>query len=460
MKFFHNIKFRLTAWYLLIVAFLVALFGITSYFLLTEGLSRNIVTPFNMRIANIAQHEDGTSRITDFASLSGQIGVNTGYSAIQIPVSRLLASTSDNDTIEITAFGSNPILVERQLLMSDHSTADRMWIYLFVSNNDPADTKLVVTAQTEAGLASIISIFRQTMLLAAGITLLAAGILGFFLVWRMLRPLQMMTQAARAIDPRAMRNRLQAERPDELGELAGSLNEMFDRVEIALESERQVTADLSHELRTPLAIAQAEASLALTKGRSSKEYQQALETVSREISHVSAVANRLLFLARSEKGGGIVKEEFDLKEMLEDMTAGAAGLCAAHGIIFRSNLAEIKRDVAVDGDQVRLRECFLNLVDNAVRYTPAGGTIGIELSVDGGEAAVAVSDTGAGISEAHLPHIFERFYRVNVEKGNGGAGLGLTICRRIAELHGGRIDVKSAPGEGTTFTVHLPVIGR
>jgi|WetSurMetagenome_2_1015567.scaffolds.fasta_scaffold29300_3 signal transduction histidine kinase len=458
MKFFQNIKFRLTSCYLLMVALLIVFFGITGYFLLVEGLSRNLVTPFDMRIANIADMPDGRSCITDFTSISSQIGVNADYSAMQIPLSRLLEATTNNNTIEISALGSKPILVDRTLLLGDHTSTAGTWVYIFVSKTDPADQKLVLSSKSETGQASIFALFQRTMLIAAGITLLAAGLLGFFLVWRMLLPLQAMTRAARGITTRDLKSRLQVGRQDELGELAASLNQVFDRVETALETERQVTADLSHELRTPLAIAQAEATMALSRGRSDKEYQKALETVSREISHLSAVANRLLFLARSENGVGIVKEKFDLKEMLEDTSDAAAGLCAAKGIIFQSNLGEIKDVVEIDGDPVRLRELFLNLVDNAVRYTPPGGVIRIDLAVAGGRAAITVSDTGIGIAARHLPHIFERFYRVDGKKDSGGAGLGLTICKRIAELHGGAITVQSKPGKGTTFTVHLPVL--
>jgi heavy metal sensor kinase len=459
MKFFGNIKFRLTSWYLLIVAILIALFGISGYFLLVEGLSRNIVTPYDMRIADIATLPDGNGRITGFTSISGQIGVDAGYHGMQIPVSRLLESMSDNQTVEIQAFGAKPILVDRGILTGpDNPSGEQMWVHLFISKNDPADRKLVVAAQSKADLKSIIAIFRRTMLIAAGITLFVAGILGFLIVWRILRPLQAITRATQGMTTKNLKGRLKVDRQDELGELASSLNRMFDRVETAFDAERQVTADLSHELRTPLAIAQAETSLALTRGRSDKDYQKALETVSREITHLSAITNRLLFLARSENGSGLTPTVLDLRELLEEIASDTEGLCQNKGLIFQSRLPEGTDNYLIEGDRVRLRELFLNLIGNAVRYTPTGGTITLSLNRQDGFILAAVSDTGIGISQEHLPHIFERFYRVNQADpdNNGGAGLGLAICKRIVELHGGRIEVESKPGVGTTFTVYLP----
>ncbi len=429
MKIFNNIKFRLTAWYLFIVTVLVALFGISSYFFLVEGLSRNIVTPYDMRIADIAFLADGSGRINGFTSITGQMGVDTGYTGMQIPVFRLLESAADNLTVKIEVFGGKPILVDRNLLTGPGNTdGEGMWLYLFISKNDPADRKLVVATQSDTGQASLTGIFRRTTIIAAGITLLAAGILGFFLVWRMLQPLQAITRAAREMTVKDLKGRFDVGRQDELGALATSMNQMFDRVENAFDAERQITADISHELRTPLAIAQAEASLALTKGRSGKEYQKALETVSREITHVSAMANRLLFLARSENGSGIIKEAFDLKELLEDIAAGVAGLCAEKGIIFHTDIPEMAGNFRIRGDQTRLRECFLNLAGNAVRYTPTGGTVTLSLSQEDGFFLAAVSDTGIGIPAKHLAPYLRTVLPGgaggNGERRGGGAGAG------------------------------------
>jgi signal transduction histidine kinase len=281
-----------------------------------------------------------------------------------------------------------------------------------------------------------------------------------------------MTLAARGITDKDYSKRLEADRKDELGELAATLNRAFDRVGDALDSERQVISDLSHELRMPLAIAQSETSQLLMKETADREYHAALETVSREISHLSAVTNRLLFLARSERGAGVIMAELDLQELVRGVAADAAVLCENKGIEFRFTAPEASNppgSYVLGGDAVRLRELLLNLLDNAIRYTAPEGRISLVLGMREGQengpdtaeaprqAVIAVSDTGIGIAEKHLPHIFERFYRIDGKSEADGSGLGLAICKRIAELHGGRIEVSSKKGRGTTFTVYIPL---
>jgi signal transduction histidine kinase len=336
-----------------------------------------------------------------------------------------------------------------------------MWAYVFVSQTDPLDRNLVVAAQSPKNLASTLGVFRQVMLVSAGITLLVAAFFGFFLVWRMLRPLQRITQAARGIGGKELSRRPSVNRGDELGELASELNQMLDRVQTAFDAERHVASELSHELRTPIAIAQAKTSLALTQPANQDEYQKTLETVSRELSHLSGVTTRLLYLARSENGGGLVTAEVDLKDILIAVASDAEGLCENKGLGFHSNLFGLPGEYLMQGDGIRLTELFLNLIDNAIRYTPEGGKVSLSVSRQDSNVLISVSDTGTGIADEHLPHIFERFYRVNGARAADGAslGLGLAICKRIAELHGGKIEVKSKLGEGSTFTVILPLAG-
>ncbi len=472
MRFLQNIKVRITLWYLLMVALLVALSGVLGYVLLLIGLSRNTVNPWDMRMADVASLPDGTGTVSGFITVTGRIGADEGYNMILMPLSSLLESAAEDETVEIGTPGGKPIIVDKGLLIGSNAPlVGRMWVYVFTSSGDPTDRKLVVAAQSERGLASTLGMFRQTILVSAVVTLVIAGVLGFFLVRRMLWPLQTITQTARNASGRGMKGRLKIDRQDELGELASTMNQMFDRVEKALDDERQVASELSHELRTPLAIAQAEASLALTKGRSDREYQKALETVSREISYLSSVTNRLLFLAWTEHGSRLETAELDLKDILAELASGAEALCQNKRIAFENHVSDATGKYMMEGDEVRIREVFLNLIDNAIRYTPEGGTISLSLGREGhtggdgfGEfttgacATVTVSDTGAGIAEENIPRLFERFYRAGRPTGDqSGTGLGLAICKRIAELHGGKIEVKSKLAEGSTFTVTLPL---
>jgi heavy metal sensor kinase len=273
----------------------------------------------------------------------------------------------------------------------------------------------------------------------------------------MLRPIQAITQTAREIEEKNLSQRLQVQSKDELGNLASTLNQMFERLEAAFNRERQFTADVSHELRTPLAIAQGEATLALRQERSQEEYRRTLEIISRETSHLSNIINRLLFLAQSDAGQALAFEAINLKSLLTDLASDAEILFEEKNINFK---LDAPNDPIIKGDKVRVRELFLNLLDNAVRYTPPMGNVTITLGTKDNEATVAVKDTGVGIPGDQIPNIFKRFYRVDKSRSRsaGGAGLGLAICQRIAELHKGRIEVESKEGMGSVFTVYLPLV--
>jgi signal transduction histidine kinase len=232
---------------------------------------------------------------------------------------------------------------------------------------------------------------------------------------------------------------------------------MIGRLEEAFNRQRQFTADASHELRTPLAIMQAEATLALSKERTIEDYQKSLETISQESAYMSSVIGKLLFLARSDAGKEQLNfEDVDLKELITGLSANIETLAIDKGIKFT---VDAKENLIVNGDKVKLRQLFINILENAVRYTPTGGNISVLLEKKDSNAVTAISDTGIGIPPEHLPHIFERFYRVDKarSRADGGVGLGMAIAKYIADSHGGKIEVESQVGKGTTITVTIPL---
>jgi heavy metal sensor kinase len=312
------------------------------------------------------------------------------------------------------------------------------------------------TTDIDESLAGLI----RTLVIAGPLTLVLAGAGGIFLAQRALKPVDQITRTAHEIEESDLSRRIPVQSKDELGRLAATLNKMIERLEKAFKRQKQFTSDASHELRTPLAVIQAESTLALSKERTADEYKQSLEIVSNESMLMAKVIDQLLTLARADSGKEQLSfEEIDLSELLAGVAANAEILCRDEGLEFRSDLMD---NILVSGDRAKLRELFLNLLDNAIRYSPDGGKISLTLRRVKEMAVISIADTGIGISEEDIPHIFERFYRVDKARSRveNGAGLGLAICKYIAEIHGGRIEVISRLGEGSTFSVWLPIFNK
>jgi heavy metal sensor kinase len=311
------------------------------------------------------------------------------------------------------------------------------------------------TEDIDKSLAGLI----RTLVIAVPLTLVLAGAGGVFLAQRALKPVDQIARTAHEIEESDLSRRVPVQSRDELGRLATTLNQMIERLEKAFKRQQQFTADASHELRSPLSVIQAESTLALNKERSANEYKHSLKVISNESAHMAKVIDQLLLLARADSGKESLSfEKIDLSELLAGIVENAEILCREKGIEFRSDLMG---NIHVSGDRAQLRQLFLNLLDNAIRYSPDGGTVSLTLRRTEEMAVIAIADTGIGIPEKDIPHIFERFYRVDKARSReeGGAGLGLSICKYIAELHGGRIEVTSRLGQGSTFSVFLPLIG-
>jgi heavy metal sensor kinase len=302
-------------------------------------------------------------------------------------------------------------------------------------------------------LATVRSIFLFSALFAC----ILAAVGGSLLASRSLLPVVRMARAADEIRETNLSRRVEVHTEDELGMLASTLNRMIERLETAFNRERQFAADASHELRTPLAVIEAESTLALEKKRSAEDYRKSLEVVSEETSYMSAMLSNMLLVARGDSGKDRFQfEETSLKHLLTDLASSVAKLAKDKGLHFGVTTIE---DLTVNGDRVKLKQLMLNLIENAVRYTPPGGRVCVSAMAQNGSAVLSVSDTGIGIPEEQIPLIFDRFYRVDKarSRAEGGAGLGLAIAKYIAESHGGKIEVESQVGKGSVFRFILPM---
>ncbi|HEX6104575.1 MAG TPA: HAMP domain-containing sensor histidine kinase, partial [Gemmatimonadales bacterium] len=304
----------------------------------------------------------------------------------------------------------------------------------------------------------------RSMLLIAPVILIGAVVVGYWLAGTSLRPVQGIMDEVEAIsDGRSLHRRLAVPLSgDEMARLALTVNGMLARLEQSFASLHRFTADASHELKTPLMVLRAGVERALVHPGVPAEILQSLDETLAQINQMSEMVENLLTLARADEGRApLAVEESDLRELLGDVVETAGMLGESAGITVRSDIPA--REVRLAMDRHRIREMLLNLVTNAIKYTPQGGSVALSLAEEDGTAVITVRDSGIGIAPGDLPHIFERFWRADPARSRTGdrpgTGLGLAITKWIAEAHGGTITVQSRPGRGTVFVVRLPKDG-
>jgi signal transduction histidine kinase len=261
-------------------------------------------------------------------------------------------------------------------------------------------------------------------------------------------------------DGRSLHRRLSMENAgEEFEQLVATLNAMIERLETSFLGLRRFTADASHELKTPLAVLRADVERAMSEASTQSERMVALEEALHETTRMADLVESLLTLARADEGRfDIHREPVELKPLVDDVYETALILGEGAGVAV--NL-QFTAEVTVMGDPTRLRQLFLNLVTNAIKYTPAGGKVDIGLGLHPDNVTFAVRDTGIGIAAADVPYIFERFWRADRVRSRmserGGFGLGLSISQWIAQAHGGTLTASSRLGRGSLFTVTLPL---
>jgi heavy metal sensor kinase len=293
---------------------------------------------------------------------------------------------------------------------------------------------------------------------AAGCGVLLLGLGGgWWLISSGLRPVHAITAAASRISEGNLAERINATDTDnELGRLAGVLNSTFARLDAAFAQQKQFTADASHELRTPLAVLISEAQATLSRERNAAEYRETIEACLATAQQMRRLTESLLQLARFDAAQQPVeRERIDVAARAASCIERIAPLAAARGIQIHSDLSP----ASTMGGGESIDQVVTNLLTNAIHYNRDGGEVRVHTRADGGDAVITVADTGLGIAEPDLPHIFKRFYRADKSRAraDGRNGLGLAICKAIVEAHAGQITVSTGAGQGTVFTVRLPL---
>jgi len=318
---------------------------------------------------------------------------------------------------------------------------------------------IVVTGSTEE-LSDQLDALQNVMAIAIVFSLLLAGSGGWFLARRSLSPLAAMASATERITANNLGERLPVGAKDELGRLATRFNELLSRLSASFSQQRQFMADASHELRTPLSVVRTAAQVTLQKPeRSNSEYREALAMIEQQASRLSRVVEDMFAITRADMNQlPLDISELYLDEIVADTTRAAGILAQRKGVHLKS---QDLQEAPYRGDDRLLRQMISNLLDNAIKFTPEGGTVEVQFKRAGASYEITVVDTGCGIPDDLQARVFDRFFRADRARagtnGSGGAGLGLAISRSIAELHEGRLTLQCSGPAGSTFCICLPV---
>jgi heavy metal sensor kinase len=459
-----SIGARLTFWYTGILCLTLLVLGSLAYGLLTYSLSRDVDAALHGVAQAIAEQAQKSGRTPVPPDLDELFRRFFGFSPAN-PYFEMLTPWGRPRSAPLP---SPPLPISPQALQSAmHGVAT----FETLKSTGPYPVRVLIMPVLTAGqvtnvvqvgisLENMYNTLRRFVLIMAALFplgLLLAGGGGWLLARRALRPVDHMTRSAQRISGEHLTERLlETGTGDELDRLARTLNEMLTRLNESFRQVRQFSADASHELQTPLTILKGEIEVALRSGRTPEEYQQVLTSSLEEIERISRLVEGLLLLARADSG--VLRMDHKpvaVHELVAEVAAQMQKMAHEQGVSLRlENLAP----VTLCGDREQLFRLLLNLMDNAIKYTPAGGRVTVSLHADASQALISVTDTGIGLSEAEQAQIFTRFYRAAQARSQsgGGAGLGLCIAQSIAEAHGGKIQVHSSPGQGSTFTVALP----
>lgn len=459
------IRVRLTLWYVLLLALILVLFSAMLYLILDNGLDRQVDDDLRLsadQTRDVVRQEYGLLFVQ---RLEGESEIAPlGERGILVRIvgrdGQVVESAGPFRALKLPPEALTSTLLGQSLFLEANAPGDGIPIRLYsvpYQENGHVYGSIVV-GQSLKPTQDTLHDLLLILALVVPVTLVVASAGGLFLANRALLPIDRVTKAAQRISAQDLSQRLDLALPvDEVGRLARTFNDMLARLEYAFHRQRQFTADASHELRTPLAIMKGNIGVALNRPRQGTEYQEVLGDLEEEVDRLTRLVEDLLLLARADAPQPMLHSEpLDLVVLLDVVADQMRPLASAKGIEITLHLPH---QLNLHGDPDKLVRLFLNLLDNAVKYTHEGGQITLHAQDGPGEwAEVDVVDTGVGIPEEQLSHIFERFYRADEarSRAEGGSGIGLALAKWIAEAHGGSMQAQSEPGKGSTFFVRLP----
>ncbi len=466
---FKSIRSRLTAWYVTLLGAILVIFSIFLDYFLSKRLYESVdnslavsatvvATSARMRyrspvpgLDQIFEEFLEVRNLNKFYRIydgSGNVGSrSSNINASQFPLSEVAYADAlkGNNTYEtFLVDGKHPIRVITMPIIIEKKLANLVQV----------GTSLEAVQGTLKNL-------RILLFAAVPSVLVLAALFARFMARRALKPISKIIQTARNIGKgRELSQRMPVLKiQDELGQLTLTFNEMMDRLENSFVQMRQFSSDASHELRTPLTVLKGQNELVLSKPRELEEYQDVIVSNLEEINYMSKVLEDLFILSKSDENQILLNcKRMDLRDLVDEVCKHAEVLAGEKDIrIIITYLESVK----INGDEVRLRQMIWNILQNGIKYTQSRGELKVSLRDEGEFALLSIQDTGIGIPKNDLPSIFNRFYRVDKARSRdeGGSGLGLSICKYIAEAHKGKIDVESKLSVGSCFKIRIPTLG-
>ncbi|MCU0510222.1 MAG: cell wall metabolism sensor histidine kinase WalK [Anaerolineae bacterium] len=464
-----SIRTRLTLWYTGLLALTLLLLGILIYSvvgrILIVNLQERLVAQAEDVIAVIQQENDPMAvMLSARAKLPTSIDAFGSQYFVQIvQLNGRVAQLSENlrgQRLPVPSVLLQNLEAGRPRYMTVQAGDVRLHV---ASMPIPIGNQVVGVVEVAALMANIddaLAVVRRALLFGSVLALIFAAVGGSILARAALQPIKNVTETAQQITGTSdLSQRIpMGAVNDEVGQLTATVNDMLGRLETSFDTQQRLVADVSHELRTPLTTIQGNLDL-LRRGAADDPTMrnESLAAIGNETARMRRLVNDLLLLAQADAGLQLQLQPVELDTLILDVYRQGQVISQNTGVRVRLGTED---QAVVLGDADRLRQLLLNLVDNAIKYTPSGGDVTLTLKREAGWVLVSVADTGCGIPEEDLPHIFERFYRADRSRARpGGAGLGLSIAKWVAEAHGGELEVESEVGQGTVFTLYLPEPG-
>lgn len=455
------IRLRLTLWYLAALGLILVLFAGFLYFQLQRNLFNQIDTALELAAAQaqvLVVAENGRlafQSTPNSQALSRRLNDDFGISLLD-DEGNLLGQLTSDDNI--------PLAIPSEAGAFTLSDGMDEWrgYNLRVQLPGSGEVGWVQVSQELEPVLKTLASFRFQIYWGLPLALLLAGLGGYFLAQRALEPIDNITQTARTISGQDLSKRIQHQGPaDEIGRLAKTFDAMLDRLELAFRREQRFTGDAAHELRTPLTALKGQLEVTLSRSRSAAEYQATLQTMTEQVERLIQLSSSLLYLARLEQNQvQLSKETIAVDAFFNALLDQIRPLASQKSITLQ---AQLPTDLQLTGHLDLLIRLFLNLLDNAIKYSLPTGTISLQVEPVDHQVITRINNTGQPIPPEKLPHLFDRFYRVEADRSRrqnahepGGAGLGLAIAQEIAKIHHGEIVAESDAKAGTTFTVFLP----